>query len=166
MNNRTIIEQYYRHHRDELLTFVGSRLGGDRVLAEDMVHELFLRLLSDDRHVISPATIHSLVMTMARNLVTDHYRHLFFQRLYAERMKASASQTYSIEPAVYARETVAHIERRLQRLPQPCADIYRLHIYGGMKCADISRHLHLDYKAVEYRLGQARREVRRLLRSG
>ena len=58
---------------------------------------------------------------------------------------------------------MAHIERRLDRLPQPCAEVYRLHLYGGMKVADITRQLGMDYKAVEYRLGQARREVRRLL---
>ena len=34
-----------------------------------------------------------------------------------------------------------------------------------MKVSEISQQLQQDYKAVEYRLGQARREVRQLLRT-
>lgn len=163
MANRDIIENYYRHHRDELLLFVGNRLGVASSLADDIVQDIFLRLLSDERRVITASTLGSLVYTMAHNLVADHYRHLYFQRLHAARLKVSAHEDYTIEPAIYARETIGHIERRLCRLPQSTAEIYRLHLYGGMKVSEISRCLQQDYKAVEYRLGQARREVRHLL---
>ena len=164
MTNRELIERFYSDCRDELLTFAGSRLGGDVCLAEDLVQEVFLRLLSDEHRVISPDTLRSLVYTMTSHLIADHYRRLFYQRLYAQCMQADNPRTYNIEPAVYAHDTLACIERRLSRLPQSTAEIYRLHLYGGMKVAEISRHLQQDYKAVEYRLGQARREVRRLLR--
>ena len=167
MSNKELIEQYYSQHRGELLSFLGSRLGADdAALAEDMVQDLFLRLLSDDRRPISEATLGSLVYTMARHLLVDHYRRLAHQRAYERHAFAAMPDDYRPEPAIFARDTVAHVERRLQRMPQTTADIYRLHLYDGMKTADIAHHLHIDYKAVEYRLGQARREVRRLLRSG
>ena len=164
MANRELIERFYSDHRDELLAFAGSRLGGNVCLAKDMVQEIFLRLLSDESRVITPDTLRSLVFTMASHLIADHYRRLFYQRLHAQRMQADNQKTYSIEPAIYTRDTLTCIERRLNRLPQSTAEIYRLHLYGGMKVAEISQHLQQDYKAVEYRLGQARREVRRLLR--
>lgn len=164
MDNRTLIEQYYRDHRDELLAYVSSRLGGDVCLAEDMVQELFLRLLADERRLIAEETLASLTYTMASNLVADHYRRLFYQRTYVAHVYAVLSSYYDIEPVVYVHDTLRHIERRLSKLPQACAEIYRLHLYGGMKVAEISQRLGLDYKAVEYRLGQARREVRHLLR--
>lgn len=162
MNNCDVIERYYRDHRDELLAFVNSRLGGDAMTAEDMVQELFLRLLSDGRRVIVEATLPSLVYTMARRLLVDHFRRRQQQRLYEQQHSLSAMADDPL-PAIYFRDAVAHIEHRLDRLPQPCAEVYRLHLYGGMKVADITRQLGMDYKAVEYRLGQARREVRRLL---
>ena len=166
MNDRCIIERYYRQHHGELLTFVSSRLGGDVPQAEDLLHDVFLRLLSDiGRRLISESTIHSLVFTMARHLIIDHYRRRRCQQEYALLMRGFLPSEYNIEPAVYASDIVQHIERGLSRLPQPCAQVYRLHILDGMKTADISRELQLDYKVVEYRLGQARREVRqRLLR--
>ncbi len=163
MNNCSIIERYYRQHRDELLTFVSSRLGGDVMAAEDLVQELFLRLLSDGRRPIAEATLGSLAYTMARHLVTDHYRRRYYQHLYEQQAQLTGYD--DILPTVYARETIAHIEQRLHHLSEPVAEVYRLHLYGGMKVGEISRCLQQDYKAVEYRLGQARREVRRLLSS-
>jgi RNA polymerase sigma-70 factor (ECF subfamily) len=53
----------------------------------------------------------------------------------------------------------------LARLPEACARIYRLHIYGGMKVSDIAQELTLPYKQVENRLGQARKHVRRCFSS-
>jgi RNA polymerase sigma-70 factor (ECF subfamily) len=52
----------------------------------------------------------------------------------------------------------------LARLPEACARIYRLHIYGGMKVSDIAQELTLPYKQVENRLGQARKHVRKQMR--
>ena len=43
-----LITNYYITHRDELLAFASSRLGDSRQ-AEDIVQDVFLRLLSSDR---------------------------------------------------------------------------------------------------------------------
>ncbi|MBR1414245.1 MAG: sigma-70 family RNA polymerase sigma factor [Prevotella sp.] len=171
MSNRELIEQYYRTYRGELLQFVGSRLGVfSRTTpftvedAEDLVQELFLRLLSDSHRPIAEATLPNLVMTMACRQVVDRYRRLAHRRAFEAHAEAVLSADYRIEPAIYVDDTLRHIERSLDRLPKATADIYRLHLYGGMQCADISSQLSLDYKTVEYRLGRARRLVRNLLR--
>jgi RNA polymerase sigma-70 factor (ECF subfamily) len=57
------------------------------------------------------------------------------------------------------------MERTLARLPEACCNIYRLHIYDGMKVSDIAQQLALPYKQVENRLGQARKAVRQQLRN-
>ena len=162
MNNREIIEQYYRLHRDELLTFVGSRLGV-QAAAEDLVQDLFLRLLSDSNRLLTPLAMPSLVYTMARNLISDHYRHRRYEQEFALLMEGMKHEKTSMESAIFANDTLQILERGLSRLPHQTAEIYRLHLYDGMKVSEISRHLHQDYKAVEYRLGQARRLVRRML---
>ena len=43
-----LITNYYITHRDELLAFASSRLGDSRQ-AEDIVQDVFLRLLSSDK---------------------------------------------------------------------------------------------------------------------
>ncbi|MCR4602856.1 MAG: sigma-70 family RNA polymerase sigma factor [Prevotella sp.] len=165
MSNQEIIEQYYRQHRDELLQFVGSRLGASHgEQAEDMVQELFLRLLQGQRPIAAD-TIGSLATTMARNMVADHFRHLYYQRAYEAHARYAGSEGYEVEPVVYAHDIMHRIDHCLSRMPLTCAEAYRLHLYDGMRVSEIARVLQQDYKAVEYRLGQARREVRRQLKS-
>ena len=67
-----LITNYYITHRDELLAFASSRLGDSR-LAEDIVQDVFLRLLSTDK-MITEVTLPALVYTITRNLINDYYR--------------------------------------------------------------------------------------------
>jgi RNA polymerase sigma-70 factor (ECF subfamily) len=70
----------------------------------------------------------------------------------------------SVESVLSIREITEQLERGLARVPENCREVYRLHIYGGMKVADISQTLGEGYKSVEYRLGTARKAVRQTLK--
>ena len=69
MNKILTLTNYYVTHRDELLAYVSSRLGNS-VEAEDLVQNVFLRLLTSDK-MITDITLPALVYTIARNLIAD-----------------------------------------------------------------------------------------------
>ena len=162
MNNNQLISNYYAAHRDELLSFIAVRIT-NAVEAEDLVQDIFLRLLRG-HHLITPDTLPALIYTMARHAVSDYYRRRHVFEEYEHYIKSSDS-TSEIESLISARQLMERMERSLARLPQACCEIYRLHIYDGMKVRDIARELSLPYKQVENRLGQARKAVRQQLRS-
>ena len=136
MNNQQLISNYYAQHRDEIVSFIAVRIAD---------------------------TLPSLVYTMARHEVVDHFRH---RRVYEEyeHYIQRGDNTENMESVVSARLLMERMERSLARLPEACARIYRLHIYGGMKVSDIAQELTLPYKQVENRLGQARKHVRKQMR--
>ena len=72
VDNKQLITNYYMTHRDELLAFVSSRLNSS-MEAEDIVQNVFLRLLTTDK-MITAVTLPALVYTMRRNLMADYYR--------------------------------------------------------------------------------------------
>ena len=157
--NHALITDYYISHRDELLAFVSSRLGGSD-FAEDIVQNVFLKLLTTDK-MISEVTLPSLVYTIARNLITDYYRRHTNYEEYEHYIK---SQGLSSQESVFSvREITERLERGLARLPENCREIYRMHIYGGMKVSEISQELGEGYKSVEHRLGFARKAMRQYL---
>ena len=165
MTNRELIEQYYRLHRDELLTFASSRLGGDAMTAEDMVQELFLRLLLQSQPLLE-ASLHGMVYTSLRHLLNDYYRHRAHQTDYEQQLLlyAEPSAPATADMRVAVRDITEAVEHGLLRVADNCRDLYRLHIYDGMKTAEIAQLTGQSYKSVEYSLGLARREVRRSLR--
>ena len=161
MNNK-LIPNYYIAHRDELLAFASSRLGDSR-LAEDIVQDVFLRLLSTDK-MITEVTLPALVYTITRNLINDYYRRHTTYEQYEHYIKGVCSEVTTMESVFSAFEIMERLERGLVRLPENCREIYRLHIYGGMKVGEISRELGEGYKSVEHRLGTARKVMREYLR--
>jgi RNA polymerase sigma-70 factor (ECF subfamily) len=157
-----LITNYYITHRDELLAFASSRLGDSR-LAEDIVQDVFLRLLSTDK-MITEVTLPALVYTITRNLINDYYRRHTNYEQYEHYIKGVCSEVTTSESVFSAFEIMERLERGLVRLPENCREIYRLHIYGGMKVGEISRELGEGYKSVEHRLGTARKVMREYLR--
>ncbi len=156
-----LIETYYRDHRDELLAFVSSRLGG-AVEAEDIVQNVFLRLLTTDK-MITEITLPALTYTIARNLISDYYRRRNTYEEFEHYIKRSSDDYSSMESVFSAKELTELLERGLARIPENCREIYRMHIYGGMKVGEISQTLGEGYKSVEHRLGVARKALRSFL---
>jgi len=162
MNNYLTLTNYYVTHRDELLAYVSSRLGNS-VEAEDLVQNVFLRLLTSDR-MITDITLPALVYTIARNLIADFYRRRTHFEDYEHYLKNTDSIDESAESILSIRDITEQLERGLARVPENCREIYRLHVYGGMKVAEISQRLGEGYKSVEHRLGTARKAVCQQLR--
>ena len=162
MNTFLTLTNYYVTHRDELLAYVSSRLGNS-VEAEDLVQNVFLRLLTSDK-MITDVTLSALVYTTTRNLITDYYRRRTHFEAYEHYLKNTDSIDESAESILSIRDITEQLERGLVRVPENCREVYRLHIYGGMKVAEISERLGEGYKSVEHRLGRARKSVRQQLR--
>ena len=160
--NHALITEYYISHRDELLAFVSSRLGGSD-FAEDIVQNVFLKLLTTEK-MISEVTLPSLVYTVARNLITDYYRrHTNYEEYEHYILRSQETGDRSQESVFSVREITERLEQGLARLPENCHEIYRMHIYGGMKVSEISQELGEGYKSVEHRLGFARKAMRQYL---
>ena len=162
MNKFLTLTNYYVTHRDELLAYVSSRLGNS-VEAEDLVQNVFLRLLTSDK-MITEITLPALVYTIARNQINDYYRRRTHYEAYEHYLKNTDSIDDSAGSVLSIRDITEQLERGLARVPENCREIYRLHIYGGMKVAEISERLGEGYKSVEHRLGTARKMVRQHLR--
>ena len=157
-NQQLIITNYYAQHRGEIVDFIAVRLT-DADEAEDMVQDLFLRLLRGHQ-LITPVTLPCLVYTLARHSIADYYRRRRVREEFERYLIKNTDSIEEMESIISARLLMERMERTLARLPEACGRIYRLHIYDGLKVSDIAQQLALPYKQVENRLGQARKAVR------
>ena len=158
-----LITNYYITHRDELLTYISTRLGG-RAEAEDMVQNVFLRLLTSTK-LISEITLPALVYITTRHMILDFYRRRTNAYEYEHYIRQVCSKELSTDSVYSVHEIVEQLEHGLARLPEGCREVYRLHIYKGMKVSEISEYLGDNYKSVEYRLGTARKAIRNYLKA-
>ena len=156
---KRIISDYYTAHYDELLGFVNKQVKNADD-AEDIVQNVFLRLLNTDK-MISIITLPCLVYTVARNLIFDHWRrHRIFDE-YEHYLQSSAHDDDIDVASIYSATEITEIlERGIARLSDNQRQVYRMNFFDDLPVSVISKTLNLNYKSVEHRLGSARKEVR------
>ena len=137
----------------------------DQEASEDLVQDIFYRLLKGERP-ITPVTLPCLVYTMARNMVTDYWRHRSAVCQHQIYLKNSMSPNCGTgEETVYSVHEVEEIlERGMANLTEKQRIVYRMNLIEGKKVSEISEQLCENYKSVENRLGIARKEVRRYMK--
>jgi RNA polymerase sigma-70 factor (ECF subfamily) len=113
-------------------------------------------------------TLQALAYTIARNLLNDLYRRKQWAVRHGMqpidcKQQPVTSDDETARP-LSVQEVTEFLERGLLRVPEKCRELYRMHIYDGMQVSDISQQTGENYKSVEYRLGVARKEIRKYLR--
>lgn len=156
-----LIAAHYEAHRDEMVRYA-SAVTGDIMLSEDLVQEVFLRLLSWS-HPIMISTLRPLAFTILRRLIADCQRRRHVKEHYLEMMMQQAECDTSLSSSLLMGELKERIEQALRRVPQPCHCLYRLHLFYGMGTGELTNITGLPYRTVERRLGKARKEVRQAL---
>lgn len=141
--------QAFTKHQDDLLRFLGRRLGS-RVVAEDLVHELYLKLCRTPE----PETVRddrSYLFSMAANLATDYVR---VERRRTEirgdigDMAGADGDGITPERAALARAELAFLEAEVARLPERCRRVFHLNRYEGWSQAQIAEELGIGLTSV------------------
>lgn len=157
-----LLAEYYEAHFDELRQFVGSRVNF-AYETEDIVQNVFLRLLKSDK-MITSITLPCLVYTVARNLIFDYWRHHTRLQEHEHQLQTSSLDPDTVESIYSAQEMNELLERGIAQLSDTQQRVYRLNIYEGKKVSDIAYELSMNYKGVERNLGNARKHIRHYMR--
>ena len=158
-----LIADYYDAHLQEMRHYVTMMLQGDMEAAEDIVQDVFLELLRQQQPIIEKA-LPALVHVMLRHRVVNRYKRLAIARQYQQQRDSqqTADDTLSM---VSAWDMTCRLEQRMAKMEPVSRDIIRMNIIEGCKVADISKQLNMNYKAVEYKLGVARKEIRQYVQA-
>jgi len=153
------IANYYRTNFEGLCDFA-ARILGDCVDAEDVVQDVFLRILTDESCVMYNS-LPAICRTMVRNKSIDGIRHRKIKNAYVALNEYEENTPYI---KYIGQELVSLVEHGSSMMPVNRATIYKMNVLDGMKISEISILLHADYKNVEYNLTVARKFMRSYLR--
>lgn len=164
-NQNDIVADYYTRFYEDIKNFVGSKLHyADET--EDIVQNTFVRLLQM-KQMITPATLRSLVYTIANNLILDYWRHKKKAEEYEHFIrKADWTGKWSVDgESVYsATEIERLLEHSIALLSPKQRSVYRLNLYDGLQVSEIAQKMNYNYKYTENHLGKARKVVRNYLK--
>lgn len=153
-------ELFERHHRP-VFHFL-SRTTGDVGVAEDLVQEVFVRILKY-RHTYDPdSRFETWLFRIARNARADHFR----RRGPAPAPEADAFDVAAQEPGpaqqLEQQVDAGQLERALRQLPAEPRDLLVLARFHGLPYDQIAETLGIETGAVKVRVHRAMKQLRTL----
>ena len=153
-------ELFERHHRP-VFHFL-SRTTGDAALAEDLVQEVFVRILKYRHTYDVTSRFDTWLFRIARNARADHFRK---QGPRVESVEAALEvATDDPGPARLLERQIdrEQLERALRQLDDEPRDLLVLARYQGMPYDRIAEALGIEVGAVKVRVHRAMKQLRSL----
>jgi RNA polymerase sigma-70 factor (ECF subfamily) len=150
---------FERHHRPLFNFFV--RLTGDRGAAEDLVQDVFFRMLKY-RATYQPGTqFRAWMYHLARNAHIDRYKARRRELLAdPEDLREPASEDPPPGSALERRQQLALLSSALARLPEDKREVIVLSRFSGLSYEEIARMLGCEVGALKVRVHRAVRALR------
>jgi RNA polymerase sigma-70 factor (ECF subfamily) len=140
----------------------------DPQTAEDLVHDVFLKLWSRESFLIIDETIDHYLLHSVKNscldalkhqLIRDDYLSKAILELKMEELACSDSPVNSL----ISKEQIESIYRAIEQLPEKCREIFKLTYLEEKPNAEAARILHLSVRTVEAQIYKALKILRHTL---
>ena len=137
------------------------RLTGRTAVSEDLVQEVFLRVLKYRHTYRGQSQFRTWLYQIARNARADHYRKRWREtELDDEKGRAVPSNDPSIHDVLEGSQQAELIRQALQRLPEDKREVLVLSRYQDLRYEDIGRLLGCTEGTVKVRVHRAMKELR------
>jgi len=151
-----------RAHMPGLYRSVSRRVGADRALAEDLTQEAWLRAIDTWRREGVASDPDAWLLTVASNLLRNHFRRLPMRGDIALDAQPSDSAGDEAESTARA-ERAARVQSGLARLRPEQAELLAERHLDGRPLSELAARRGLTERAVEGRLRRARAALARRL---
>ena len=160
------LDRLYAGYRERLLRFVITRVGGDSVVAEDIVQEAFTAALISLSGFRSRSSPYTWLCSIAQHKIADHFRSqppghgtAEFSLDYLADDESQDTTASSIERWMEHQETRDMVRSALRELPPDYGNVIKYKYFDGLSVNEISFEIGRTPKAVEGLLARARRAL-------
>jgi RNA polymerase sigma-70 factor (ECF subfamily) len=136
------------------LCVYANSLINDKSLAEDIVQNVFIKTWEKRKFLIADFSIQSFLYKSVYNEYIDQYRKnrsvTLLEKKYIEALDTIVEEDYSVLEKLYIM-----VQKEVQNLPPKCKNIFLLSKQEGLSNIEISEHLNVSLKTVEYHITKA-----------
>lgn len=167
MDDRMAFEQAYIAHKDRLLT-LSMVLTGDRSAAEDVVHDVFARLIQEPRRLRDESGLPAFLTVCTRNRALDGRRRKGRETVLAGSEAMRHENPDSHNPAEQAARAEEHeiLLGMVSTLPDSQREVLTLRMWGELTFEEIAGLQGTTKSTAHARYRQALAELRARLGKG
>jgi len=150
----------FERHHGRLFEFF-YHMTGDRSVSEDLVQEVFVRMLRYRSTFSDQSHFKSWMYQIARNARINHFKKHGSERASGATEVAAATR-HLVHRQIEQAQHMAILERALLKLPEDKREILILARYQEMKYEQIAELLGIEVGAVKVRVHRAMAELREI----
>ena len=128
------------------------RLLGDSVEAEDITHDIFLKVWEQRKTVGNVVSFRGYLFRMTRNAIFNAFKHRQVESKYQARAAEDGTN-----------DLMEMIDLAVSNMPEQRRKVFCMSRYEDMSYNDIAEALHISPKTVQYHISGALAELRKLL---
>ncbi len=164
LNCELLISEAYENYRSQVTNYIFYKTD-DYELAKDLTQDTFLRLLSY-QSMICTDTIKSMIFTIARNLLYDHFRRHHKWQEVKVYLNNCIEKSYdnNTESFIIAKELLKLENEKLVQLSPQRRMVYVMSRYECKSVADISAILKISRRTIENHLFSSRKQIRNYIK--
>ena len=152
------VEQIWRESSARLGQFIRVRVA-DPATAEDILHDVFVKLESRFDELRDPAKVEGWLFLVTRNAIIDHYR--------SRRPTFQLTESLPIEqpgiPVNEMEELHIVLHRIIERLPEPYREALTLTAFEGLTHEELAKRLGISLSGAKSRVQRGREQLKRML---
>lgn len=157
--NMDTISRIYNMYAEDVKRYFLSQFH-DMMLAEDMLQDLFLKVMKKD--LISEQTAKNLLFVIAHRMVIDYIRHKTlvndFQRYAMYEMEKGVPS--SVISQMEAARIVKMESKCLSQMKEKPATIYQLFVHEEKSAKEIAEEMQMNLRTVEGHILRSKKAVR------
>lgn len=164
-DNRLFTEKFkslYERYAGELMFF--ARKFVDRQTAEDIVHNLFVKIWDKKLTVVADETARSYLLSMTRNACYDHLKHQTISDTFmgkaVHQLKMEELAYYSSSAEFLYPQRIEAVYHTIEALPPKSRDIFKRAYLDGEKHSAIAEEMNISVRTVETHIYKSLRFMR------
>jgi len=147
---------YYRG-----LVIYSTQFTTDRMEAEEIVQEIFVKFWNKRQRLLSSESLKSYLFTSVKNSSLNFLKHKKVEEKYIRQMTELAASHLAYEPDLYIdSELQDRIRHAMELLPGKCREIFNMSRIIGMKNEAIAAELNISKRTVETQISKALKILR------
>jgi RNA polymerase sigma-70 factor (ECF subfamily) len=155
-------EEVFRRYYIPLCLFA-SGITGRKEIAEDAVQDVFYNIWKDREKIRVLHSVKNYLYGAVKNQSLRYLENLAVRERYMENLHHEGQTAREPSPQEYLeyKELEHLINIALNRLPERCMQVFKMHRMDGKKYKEIAAHLSISVKTVEAEMTKAYKTLRR-----
>jgi len=143
------------------LVMYSTQFTADRMEAEEIVQDFFVRFWQRHQQITPSDTLKSYLFLSVKNGSLNYLKHKKIEEKYIRSMTELSSNHLVYDPDLYiASELQEKVKNAIDLLPEKCREIFNMSRMRGMKNEEIAADLSLSKRTVETQISKALKVLR------